>query len=148
MKRTKIKTNARRLPRESCALPRVEAANSMNGLTLPSQFFWPATESHAHWSGSRRLMLSVLQDALTTWYRYRRDSSTRGQRLFRETQDWFWSADRSWLYAFENVCTHLDLDPDSIRERLVSRRTTRARGRKPTLRRHPLSSHRLPALAA
>ena len=151
MKRTKmkkVKMSLRRPNNSGCALPRVEVAKSLNGLTVPSQFFLLATESHAHWSGSRRLMLSVLQDALTTWNRYRRDPSTRGQRLFRETQEWFWSADEGWLYTFKNVCQHLDLDPDAIREQLVSRRPTRARGRKPPLRRHSSSSSRPPALAA
>jgi len=151
MKRTKMKkakTSARRPNNADYALPRVEVAKSLNGLTLPSQFFLLATESHAHWSGSRRLMLSVLQDALTTWYRYRRDPSTRGQRLFRETREWFWSADEGWLYTFENVCKHLDLDPESIRERLVNRKAARARGRKSLIRRHSPSSSRTPALAA
>jgi len=146
--RKKAKTSRKRAPNAPCSLPGVEVAKSLNGLSLPTQFFLPATESYAHWSGSRRLMLSVLQDALTTWHRYRRDPSTRGQRLFRETQEWFWSADESWLYTFENVCKHLDLDPDSIRERLVGRQATPARGRAQGMNRHSSSPSRIPALAA
>ena len=148
MKTKKLPASVHRPNNTPCTLPHADGAKSLNGLTLPSQFFSLASESHAHWSGSRRLMLSVLQDAFSTWRRYRQDPSTRGQRLFRETHEWFWSADESWLYTFENVCKHLDLDPHSIRERLVSRRASRTRERKPPLHRHPFTSPRTPALAA
>jgi hypothetical protein len=123
-------------------------ANSLNGLTLPSQFFLPAQESYDYWTGSRRLMLSVLRDALASWFRYRRDSSKRGQRLFRETRDWFWSSDQSWLYAFESICEHLEFDPDFIRERLVRQQPTRSRPRKPSWRRQAAASTRHEAVAA
>jgi len=37
--------------------------NSLNGLTVPDQFFNSAGNSQAHWTGARRLMLGVLQFA-------------------------------------------------------------------------------------
>ncbi|MGE0680506.1 MAG: hypothetical protein AB7P69_06300 [Candidatus Binatia bacterium] len=99
-------------PTNAAGASQMEVTNSLNGLTLPSQFFLPAQESNDYWTGSRRLMLSVLQDALASWFRYRRDSSKRGRRLFRETQEWFWSSDQSWLYAFESICEHLGAQPE------------------------------------
>lgn len=125
-----------------------ENTSSLNGLTVPSQFFLPAAESHEYWTGSRRLMLSVLQDAFTSWFRYQQDQSKRGRRLFQETHGWFWSHERNWLYAFESICEHLDLDPNFIREQLIERQLSWSRRRKPTLRRQTISSSKNEALAA
>lgn len=93
-------------------------------------------------------MLGVLQDALASWFRYRRTPSRRGRRLFRETRDWFWSHDRSWLFTFESICEHLDLDPDYIRGRLSTATPRRASQRRPVVRRQPSYSAEHEALAA
>ena len=70
------------------------------------------------WTGSRRLLLGVLQDALRSFLRHRSARSRLGKRLFREAQAWIWAADQEWLYSFENICSHLHLDPDYIRQGL------------------------------
>lgn len=85
---------------------------------LPEQFFVPARESAAAWTGERLLLCTVLQEAVHTFLKYRDACTKRGQRLFRETQEWFWSEDCDWLYAFESICLHLHLDPDYIRRGL------------------------------
>ena len=85
---------------------------------LPEQFFVPAWESAAVWTGERRLLYAVLQEAVHAFLKYRDARTARGQRLFRETQEWFWSEDCDWLYAFESICQHLQLDPDYIRRGL------------------------------
>jgi len=41
--------------------------------------------------------------------------SRREKQLFREVEEWFLSQDTDWLYAFENICSHLGFDPGSIR---------------------------------
>lgn len=125
-----------------------ENISSLNGLTVPSQFFLPAAESHEYWTGSRRLMLGVLQDAFASWFRYRQDQSKRGRRLFQETHGWFWSQEHTWLYAFESICEHLELDPNFIREQLIERQLSRSRRRKLTLRCQTISSSKNQALAA
>ena len=81
----------------------------------PEQFFPSAKDSAIEWSGERKLLLAVLRDAIDSFFRYMRDSTTRGKRLFRETHDWFWSTDRQWLCSFENICDHLHMDADYIR---------------------------------
>lgn len=125
-----------------------ENSNSLGGSILLEQFFTPTCNSHAYWTGSRRLMLGVLQDALASWFRYRRTPSKRGQRLFQETRDWLWSRDRIWLYAFESICEHLDLDPNYIRGRLTNPPSRRAHQRRPVVRRQPAYSAEREALAA
>jgi hypothetical protein len=87
-------------------------------IVTPDQFFTPATDTGLAWSGERKLLLAVLRDAVETFFRHRNDPTTRGQRLFREAHDWFWSTDRFGLCSFENICAHLHLEADYIRRGL------------------------------
>jgi len=84
----------------------------------PEQFFPLAKDSAAVWSGERKLLLAVLQDAVESFRRYRKDPTRRGRRLFREAHEWFWSTDRQWLCSFESICDHLHLDANYIRRGL------------------------------
>ncbi|MGE0683989.1 MAG: hypothetical protein AB7P69_24175 [Candidatus Binatia bacterium] len=84
----------------------------------PEQFFPPAMDSVVAWSGERKLLLAVLQDAVGSFFRYRKDPTTRGRRLFREIHEWFWSTDRQWLCSFESICDNLHLDANYIRRGL------------------------------
>jgi len=86
---------------------------------LPSQFFTPFHDSHAFWRGEQRLLFAVLQDAVSYWFRYGRGCTPRERRLFAETKHWFWSEERSWLFAFVRICELLDLDPNYIRRGLI-----------------------------
>jgi hypothetical protein len=85
---------------------------------LPVQFLVPARESLKMWSGARRLLFGVLEEAIRSFAQYQGDRTSRGKQLFRETCEWVWSTDRQWLYSFENICEHLHLDPDYLRQGL------------------------------
>jgi hypothetical protein len=85
---------------------------------LPEQFFRPGQESFAAWTGERRLLLAVLEEALNSFLKYQHNHTRRGRRLFHEAVEWFWSADQRWLCSFETICLHLDLDVDYIRSGL------------------------------
>ena len=87
-------------------------------VVTPEQFFTPAERSRIAWTPERRLLLAVLEDAVAMFFRYRTDPSTRGKRLFRETQAWFAATDRTSLGAFASICDHLNLDADYIRRGL------------------------------
>jgi hypothetical protein len=92
-------------------------------LCLPEQFFTEAVHSEAHWSGTRRLLFAVLQDAVACWFRYRNTRSSQGRELFREIRDWFLTKNRDSLYAFESICMHLNLDADYFRRGLMGQTT-------------------------
>jgi hypothetical protein len=47
------------------------------------------------------------------------DSSTKkGQRLFRDAEDWITLEDKKWVFSFDNVCEALDIDPNYLRRGL------------------------------
>ena len=84
----------------------------------PDQFFRFAAHPPAVWGGARQLLVAVLFNAVNTLFRYRHDHTKHGRRLLQETVDWFRSADRQWLYSFESICLHLNLDADDLRRGL------------------------------
>ncbi|MGE0825201.1 MAG: hypothetical protein AB7G75_15430 [Candidatus Binatia bacterium] len=108
----------------------------------PEQFYTPANADQ--WAGARRLLLAVLQDAIADWFRYQSDHTTRGRRLYQETQEWFSSRDKSWLYAFETICDHLNLDAEYIRHGLATSATPGRNTRMVLFRRAPVPA-RVPA---
>ena len=95
--------------------PRVKRSLWEQEILTPEQFVHPARESLAAWTGERRLLLAVLEEAVHTYYKYCQVRTRREQQLFSEVQEWFLSQDTYWLYAFENICSHLGFDPDCIR---------------------------------
>lgn len=120
-------------------------------LLTPDQFFAPADRTGIAWTPERRLLLAVLEDAVAMFLRYRNDQTTRGKRLFRETQEWFVSTDRTSVYAFESICDHLNLDAEYLR--LGLRRLPKPRPAAPmslnNLLRHPLRpNHHLTVVPA
>ena len=99
---------------------------------LPEQFLTPAYGSRRLWTGERRLLLGVLEEAVRSFFQYRSARGRRGKQLFREVQEWLWSKDRHWLYSFENICMHLRLNPDYLRRGLQRWQQTSARGKSST----------------
>jgi len=82
------------------------------------QLTHPSNEPPIVWTGARRLLLSVLQDALRSLLQYQCSRTASGKRIFRETQAWVLSSEQRWLYSFENVCAYLALDPVYMRKGL------------------------------
>ena len=84
---------------------------------LPSQFY----ERNKHRSileGERRLMLAVLEDAVSCFQKYAGATRPRNKRLFQEAEDWFMDEDGSWVFSFEAICAVLDINPEYFRGRL------------------------------
>jgi hypothetical protein len=66
----------------------------------------------------KRLMLAVLEDAVSDFQKYATASSGRGRRLFVEADTWFKSDSTDRLLDFENICQALALDPSFVRDSL------------------------------
>jgi len=86
-------------------------------ILLPNQYFAAFRRGRAV-EGERRLMLAVLEDAVDSYRKYALARDPREQACFLEAREWFLSDDRSWLFAFENVCDVLEMNPDYLRSGL------------------------------
>ncbi len=84
---------------------------------LPGQFF-SFFRKEAGFDRERRLMLAVLEDAIDCFQKYAHTKDSRGQQLFAESYEWIMSADKQWLFSFENICQIVDMNPDYIRQGL------------------------------
>ena len=87
-------------------------------------------------------MAAVLEEAVATFQRNLLAKTRRGQRLFREVDEWIRSADTSWTFAFESVCHTPKLDPKYLRAGLERLRLLRVFTKQPTYQRRAAPSIR------
>lgn len=83
-------------------------------ILLPNQYFAAFRRGRAV-EGERRLMLAVLEDAVDSYRKYALARDPREQACFLEAREWFFSTDRSWLFAFENICDVLEMNAEYLR---------------------------------
>jgi hypothetical protein len=67
----------------------------------------------------KRLMLAVLEDALTGFQKHFSSRGGRGLRLFRETEEWIFRGDSSQPFSFTNICEVVGFDPEYVRQGLL-----------------------------
>lgn len=65
--------------------------------------------------GEERLMLAVLENATEDFQKYVLATDKRGKELFDEAEAWIMETDSASFFSFENICEHLQLDPDYVR---------------------------------
>ena len=82
---------------------------------LPEQVF---TMRRGKTQPMRRLMTAVLRDAIGCFQRYLLDPTHRGQRLFRDAEQWIMAESDVTPLRFPDVCDLLGLEPDYLRSRL------------------------------
>jgi hypothetical protein len=70
---------------------------------------------HSRLTGERRLMIAVLEDGVRCVLKLAASRDPLQRELAGEAERWIRSTDRSRLFAFENVCLALELDPDYVR---------------------------------
>jgi hypothetical protein len=92
-------------------------------VVLPSQFFSspPASTERPE----KRLMLAVLQDAVTTLLKHAGTERCGPRRRMREAEQWIAARNSDWPFSFENICGVLNLDAAALREglrRVIARR--------------------------
>jgi hypothetical protein len=84
---------------------------------LPIQYFEAMRRKHLL-EGEKRLVLSVLEDAVECFMKCIDSSTNKGQRLFREAEEWITLEDKKWVFSFDNVCEMLDVNPEYLRRGL------------------------------
>ena len=67
----------------------------------------------------KRLLLAVLEGAVSDFQTYATSVSGRGRRLFADAQAWFGSTTTEDPLAFESICEALGLDASFIRAGLA-----------------------------
>src|ERR1043166_1210153 len=82
---------------------------------LPSQFFAHFRGRGSATRGEKRLMLAVLEDAVDCYQKFAFSREPRGRELFAEAEEWLFSSDNSWVFAYENICHTLELNADYLR---------------------------------
>jgi hypothetical protein len=93
---------------------------------LPTQFF-QSLRSKGRFDGERRLMIAVLEDAVNCFIKQIHATDPKARQLFLDAEQWISADDRTWFFAFENVCDTLDLDPDYLRGGLFKWRAAERR---------------------
>jgi transposase-like protein len=81
---------------------------------LPIQYFEAMRKKHLL-EGEKRLILSVLEDAVDCFQKCIDSPTNKGQRLFREAEEWIFLEDKRWVFSFDNVCDMLDINPEYMR---------------------------------
>lgn len=84
---------------------------------MPEQFYGPAFTSQVE-GPEASLMRAVMEEALMCFQNqfYLRHSTAR--RLGEEAEQWFFSDETHWPFAFVNICHVLHLEPSYIRRGL------------------------------
>jgi hypothetical protein len=67
----------------------------------------------------QRLMLAVLEDAVSCFQKYPLAKDTRRKKLFHEAEDWILEQNSDWLFSFESICEVSGLNPQYIRQGLM-----------------------------
>ena len=78
----------------------------------------------------QKLMLAVLEDAVTCFQKHFVARNKIGMSLFREAKKWILLHGKGdWLFSFDYICETLDLNPGYIREGLLRWQDHRLRER-------------------
>src|SRR5229473_1742138 len=84
---------------------------------LPIQYFEAMRRKHLL-EGEKRLILSVLEDAIECFMKCIDSPTNKGQKLFRDAEEWIGLQDRHWVFSSDNVCEMLDIHPEYMRRGL------------------------------
>jgi hypothetical protein len=87
---------------------------------LPAQFWLPAVDAHGQ--PEKRLMIAVLEDALSLMLADARCPSKHRRGAVREASRWLESDERSGPFAFASICDLLGLDVARVRRAIRSLR--------------------------
>lgn len=100
---------------------------------LPAQYF-DLLRRRRSLEGEKLLVFTVLQDAIECYMKYVDATKRKGQRLFKEAEEWINTVDKQWFFSFDNVCEALDIDPEYMRRGLRRWKERRLEAGQPTTR--------------
>jgi hypothetical protein len=86
--------------------------------TLASAQYFQNCRRKATLEPEKRLMLSMLEDAVRCFQIYLTARSGREKRLFNEAEEWIMTKQDDWIFSFPNVCEMLGFSPEYVRQGL------------------------------
>lgn len=86
---------------------------------LPSQYY-EAIAGHSILEGEKRLMLAVLEDAVSCYQKFFGADRGRRKRLLDEAAQWLFEEEGDWVFSFESICGALEIDAECLRRGLLS----------------------------
>ncbi len=84
---------------------------------LPVQYF-VGNVSWENWTGERRLIYAILEEAILSFQTHAFAHTRRGQRLFREASDWIMSNDDA-PFSCAWICQHIGIDETYLQKQLA-----------------------------
>ena len=86
---------------------------------LPAQYLETVSRK-THLEPEKKLMLAVLEDAVTCFQKYGSVRDGKGKSLFLEAEEWvLMEQNADWLFSFDNICEALGLNPEYVRQGLL-----------------------------
>jgi hypothetical protein len=67
----------------------------------------------------KRLMVAVLEDAISCYQDNLFSQHGKKRRLFDEAEDWIATPGGDWIFSFDNVCESLGFNPEYVRRGLL-----------------------------
>lgn len=87
--------------------------------TLLSAQYFDNLRRKTHLEPEKRLMLAVLENAITCYQEDFVSRNGKKKRFFDEAKGWIVSPDGDWVFSFENVCAVLGLNAAYLRQGLL-----------------------------
>ena len=84
---------------------------------LPAQYL-ETVRRKTHLEPEKKLMLSVLEDAVACFQKYAFTRDAHGKGLLHDAEQWILEESTEWLFSFDNICESLGLHPKYIRDGL------------------------------
>jgi hypothetical protein len=84
---------------------------------LPMQYF-ERFRSKTLLEPEKKLMLALLEDAISCFQNNVLARSGKSKKLFEESEAWILAGDRDWFFSFENICDVLGINPVYVRQGL------------------------------
>ncbi len=86
---------------------------------LPSQYH-AALRRKSIQEPERRLVIAILEDAVDCYTKHAFARDKRSQQLFQDAEEWILDEDRTWPFAFGNVCDYVGIEPEYLRRGLLT----------------------------
>ncbi len=96
----------------------LEALLFRSDILAPHEY-WKVNHPDRFRQPELELMLAVLEDALHCYFTNVQMRRRREKRIFKETEEWFFSIENEGVFTFENICSLLGIDPGYIRRGLT-----------------------------